>query len=63
MPFAKFGRKPKLSKRKERELLEMLETVGMSKGDLARQFNVSRATVYRLAANLDRDFVEQVQQG
>ena len=59
----KFGRKPKLSKRKERELLEMLETVVMSKEDLARQFNVSRATVYRLAANLDRDFIEQVQQG
>ena len=59
----KFSRKPKLSTRKERELLEMLETVVMSKEDLARQFNVSRATVYRLAANLDRDFIEQVQQG
>ena len=59
----KFGRKPTLSKRKEREQLEMLETVVMSKEDLARQFKVSRATVYRLAANLDRDFIEQIQQG
>jgi DNA invertase Pin-like site-specific DNA recombinase len=58
----KFGRKPKLSKRKERELLEMLESVVISKEDLARQFNVSRATIYRLAAKLDNDFVQQVQQ-
>ncbi|WP_321366174.1 recombinase family protein [uncultured Desulfuromusa sp.] len=58
----KFGRKPKLSKRKERELLEMLETVVISKEELARQFNVSRATVYRLAAKLDKDFEEQLQQ-
>ncbi|HEY5672165.1 MAG TPA: recombinase family protein [Malonomonas sp.] len=58
----KFGRKPKLSKRKEHELLEMLESVVISKEDLARQFNVSRATVYRLAAKLDKDFVGQAQQ-
>ncbi len=58
----KFGRKPKLSKRRERELLEMLESVVISKEDLARQFNVSRATIYRLAAKLDNDFVQQVQQ-
>ena len=57
----KFGRKPKLSKRKERELLEMLETVVISKEELARQFNVSRATVYRLAAKLDQEFEEQIQ--
>ena len=57
----KFGRKPKLSKRKERELLEMLDSVVISKEDLARQFNVSRATVYRLAAKLDKDFIEQSQ--
>ena len=57
----KFGRKPKLSKRKERELLEMLESVVISKEELARQFNVSRATVYRLAARLDKDFIEQAQ--
>jgi DNA invertase Pin-like site-specific DNA recombinase len=55
----KFGRKPKLSKRKERELLEMLDSVVISKEELARQFNVSRATVYRLAAKLDKDFIEQ----
>ncbi len=59
----KFGRKPKLTKRKERELLEMLESVAISKEDLARQFNVSKATVYRLAAKLDQDFVEQAQLG
>jgi hypothetical protein len=47
----------------ERELLEMLDSVVISKEDLARQFNVSRATVYRLAAKLDKDFVEQAQQG
>ena len=58
----KFGRKPKLSKRKERELLEMLDSVVISKEDLAQQFNVSRATVYRLAAKLDKDFIEQTQQ-
>lgn len=58
----KFGRKPKLSKRRERELLEMLDSVVISKEDLARQFNVSRATIYRLAAKLDNDFVQQVQQ-
>ena len=58
----KFGRKPKLSKRKERELLEMLESVVISKEDLARQFNVSRATVYRLAAKLDKEFEEQNQE-
>ncbi len=58
----KFGRKPKLSKRKERELLEMLDSVIISKEDLARQFNVSRATVYRLAAKLDKDFIEQSKQ-
>lgn len=56
----KFGRKPKLSKRKERE---MLDSVVISKEELARQFNVSRATVYRLAAKLDKDFVEQRQLG
>jgi DNA invertase Pin-like site-specific DNA recombinase len=55
----KFGRKPKLSKRKERELPEMLDSVVISKEELARQFNVSRATVYRLAAKLDKDFIEQ----
>lgn len=55
----KFGRKPKLSKKKERELLEMLESVVVSKEDLARQFNVSRATVYRLAAKLDKEFEEE----
>lgn len=55
----KFGRKPKLSKKKERELLEMLESVVISKEDLARQFNISRATVYRLSAKLDKDFLEQ----
>ena len=43
------------------ELLEVLESVVMSKEDLARQFNVSRATVYRLAAKLDKEFVEQAQ--
>ena len=32
----KFGRKPKLTKKKERELLEMLESVVISKEDLAR---------------------------
>ncbi|MCF6266343.1 MAG: hypothetical protein L3J57_07340 [Desulfuromusa sp.] len=42
----KFGRKPKLSKRKERELLEMLDSVVISKEDLARQFNVS-STAWR----------------
>jgi len=41
----KFGRKPKLSKRKERELLEMLDSVVISKEELARKFNVSRATI------------------
>lgn len=34
----KLGRKPKLSKRKERELLETLGSVVISKEDLARQF-------------------------
>jgi DNA invertase Pin-like site-specific DNA recombinase len=57
----KFGRKPKLSKRKEQELLDMLESVVVSKKELAREFNVSRATVYRLAAKLDKEFEEQVQ--
>ena len=57
----KFGRKPKLSKRKERELLDMLESVVISKEELARQFNVSRATIYRLAAKLDKEFEEQNQ--
>jgi DNA invertase Pin-like site-specific DNA recombinase len=57
----KFGRKPKLSKRKERELLDMLDSVDISKEELARQFNVSRATVYRLAAKLDKEFEEQAQ--
>ena len=57
----KFGRKPKLSKRKDRELLETLETVVISKEDLAQQFNVSKAAVYRLVAKQDKDFVEQVQ--
>lgn len=57
----KFGRKPKLTKKKERELLEMLESVVIRKEDLARQFNVSRATVYRLAAKWDKELVEQVQ--
>ncbi len=59
----KFGRKPKLTKKEERELLEMLDSVVISKEDLAQQFNVSRATVYRLAAKLDKDFEEQDQQG
>ncbi len=58
----KFGCKPKLTKKKERELLEVLESVVMSQEDLARQFNVSRATVYRLVARLEKDFVEQAQQ-
>lgn len=55
----KFGRKPKLSKRKEQELLDLLESVVISKEELAQQVNVSRATVYRLAAMLDREFEEQ----
>ncbi|PNU20764.1 hypothetical protein C2E25_05995 [Geothermobacter hydrogeniphilus] len=42
-------------------VLEMLESVVISKEDLARQFNVSRATVYRLAAKADMDFQKQVQ--
>lgn len=53
----KVGRKPKLSKRKEHELLQMLEADVISKQDLARQFNVSRATIYRMAAKLDKEFV------
>ena len=57
----KFGRKPKLPKRKERELLDMLESVVISKEGIARQFNVSRGTVYRLAAKLDKEFEEQTQ--
>jgi DNA invertase Pin-like site-specific DNA recombinase len=52
----KFGRKPKLSKRKGRELLDMLESVVASKKELAQQFNVSRATIYRLSARLDKEF-------
>ena len=43
----KFGRKPKLSKRRERELLEMLESVIISKEDLARQFIVMRPIFYQ----------------
>ena len=58
----KFGRKPKLTIKKERELLEMLESVVVSKEDLARQFNVSRGTIYRLAAKLIKEFEEQHQQ-
>lgn len=46
----KFSRKPKLTK-KERELFEILDSVIISKEDLARLFNVSRATVYRLQQN------------
>ncbi|GEM_PF-1871301 len=57
----KFGRKPKLSKRKEQELLDMLDSVAISKEELARQFNVSRATVYRLAAKLEKEFEQQAQ--
>ncbi len=45
----------------ERELLDMLESVVVSKEKLARQFNVSRATVYRLAAKLDKEFEDQTQ--
>jgi DNA-binding MurR/RpiR family transcriptional regulator len=40
----------------------MLDSVIISKEELARQFNVSRATVYRLAAKLDKEFIEQTQQ-
>jgi DNA-binding MurR/RpiR family transcriptional regulator len=39
----------------------MQEFVVVSKKELAHQFNVSRATVYRLAAKLDKEFEEQVQ--
>jgi transposase len=34
--------------------------VVVSKKELAREFNVSRATVYQLAAKLDKEFEEQV---
>ena len=57
----KFGRKPKLTKKKEKELFEQLDLGITSKEDLARQFNVSRATVYRMTAALNSDYANKAE--